>query len=233
MDSLWQELMNYGFKMMALSVHLYMTLYVRFSWLKWGIDTVMAWGRAFRRVCLGIKSAPSAPFITTAYLRKDRDIFGNPALVHTEVVGSHVVPTGTDVVDPLYIYLPNDRRAIYRHLPVELSTITTLFRSPTKFLAVEYAHPDYGYALSLPCPTNAYFADNEVYSPTFVRRALLQTYGVFVPFDDRYTIHVVDHKLEYFSLNAQECVVFLDDGYVVTPLSHLTRSATSNPAKDI
>jgi hypothetical protein len=182
----------------------------RWPWL----GVAAGWGEHVYRWFRGIRAPSPPPYRALVYLDPESRVYTERRLPLT---GDETV---TAVAPSLYVDIPSDRHAVYR-LVSHFASISlpasppVFYRSPTKFLAVEYAHPLCQHPLSLTCPANAYFVDNELFSPLFVQRALLHTYGKFVPFDHRYTLHLVDHKLTYLSINSHECIVLTDDGYYV------------------
>ena len=93
-------------------------------------------------------------------------------------------------------------------------TKLTYDKSPAKFLLVEYIHPQMEEAIEIKVSTEWCVIGNELFSPTFVLRAL-QYQSKFYVFDNMYTIRLMTETCEQYELGADMYVRINETGFEV------------------
>jgi hypothetical protein len=99
-----------------------------------------------------------------------------------------------------------------------LTTDDVVEESTVRFFAVEYVHPSLKTSLSLALPPNIYMTDNQILSPVFVKRLLECSFGAWVEFDMRYTLHVVDQDICIFTLHSHQYIRLEKNTYTIKHL---------------
>lgn len=86
-------------------------------------------------------------------------------------------------------------------------------KSNSRFLSVEYTHPNMNESIELEFTDNWYVVGNELFTPSFVLRALEYQSKPFY-FDENYTVKVLDHEINIREFGADMFVELLVDGYL-------------------
>lgn len=72
-------------------------------------------------------------------------------------------------------------------------------RSNEGFISIQYTHPDMEESIYIDLPTGYYLCGNELLSATFIKRCL-QYQSLPYVFDKQYTLHIIDNKVNEFSI---------------------------------
>jgi hypothetical protein len=89
----------------------------------------------------------------------------------------------------------------------------TTQKSKTRFLSIEYTHPNMNESIELELTDSWYIVGNELFTPSFVFRALEYQSKPFY-FDENYTIKVLDNEFNIREFGADMFVELLVDGYI-------------------
>ena len=123
---------------------------------------------------------------------------------HAEELYDYVILAKEDADLP---WISVRRTTSSMHPPIVLE------KSAAHFLAITYHHPDLGEAIPLDVPVDMMVVDNEILSPAFVRRALTKaSSSPTIPFDDRYWIECIDHRITLTKLMPRQYLLLTSDG---------------------
>jgi len=68
-----------------------------------------------------------------------------------------------------------------------------------KMLSVFYKHPELNDSIQLEIPEKMLLVNNQLFNPTFIFRCL-QRQNIFTPFDDKYTIEIMDSEIDEYTI---------------------------------
>ena len=90
----------------------------------------------------------------------------------------------------------------------------TIKRSPSKFLSIEYKHPEMEKSVEINMDKSWFYAGNELFSSTFVLRALKYQSQQFF-FDMDYTICIMDKDINIVTFGSNKHILLTEDGYEI------------------
>jgi hypothetical protein len=85
-------------------------------------------------------------------------------------------------------------------------------QSSAKFLSIEYKHPEMNKSIELKLDDSWFYAGNELFTPTFVLRALkYQSQSFF--FDMNYKISIMDNNIHIINFGSDQYILLTEEGY--------------------
>ena len=87
-------------------------------------------------------------------------------------------------------------------------------KSDTKFISIEYNHPDLSSPIELYLDKSWFFVGNELFTPSFILR-LLEYQSIMYFFDEDYSVKIMDNNCTIFTLKWDEYVLLTKDSYEV------------------
>jgi hypothetical protein len=87
-------------------------------------------------------------------------------------------------------------------------------RSNTKFLSVEYSHPDMTSPIGIVMDKSWFFAGNELLNSTFILRMLEYQPDMYF-FDEDYLVKIMDSECNIFTITSNEYILLTKEGYEV------------------
>lgn len=136
--------------------------------------------------------------------------------------------THNNKLDPLFVIknISDDNQPYYTvyqmYLPPEDYGYTP---SHASFLSITYNHPDMKHAIELKLNKSWLMTGNQLFTPTFILRALEYQSESYV-FDDYYKIKVIDSNVNMFEFGINKYMVLTEDFYIIA-------TATSSDNKGI
>jgi hypothetical protein len=124
-------------------------------------------------------------------------------------------------LDPLFVIknISDDNQPFYTvyqmYLPPEDYGYTP---SKASFLSITYNHPDMKNAIELKLNKSWLMTGNQLFTPTFVLRALEYQSESYV-FDDYYKIKVIDSNVNMFEFGINKYMVLTEDSYIIATLT--------------
>jgi hypothetical protein len=91
-------------------------------------------------------------------------------------------------------------------------SIDELELSSTRFLSIEYTHPDMKTPIILSIDKGHFVNNNEVLSPVFILR-LLEYQSQSYVFDMNYTLKIMDNNINMFDLTYDKYVLLTTNSY--------------------
>lgn len=131
------------------------------------------------------------------------------------------VPVGIiHVMDNLVICKKHDSKYIVARNVVSLpSSFSSSNPARAKFMSVEYTHPRMTYGVPIDIPSNMYIAGNQLFTPTYVLRALKYQEIPF-HFDMDYKIKIMDNAMNIIELTSSQYIVLTANGYNLVYMSY-------------
>jgi hypothetical protein len=87
-------------------------------------------------------------------------------------------------------------------------------KSSSKFVSIEYTHPEMAEAIELTLEDGYYIYGNELFTPAFVLRVLeYQSDSYF--FDNRYKIRILDSECSMVDFGFETHLLLTEDGYIM------------------
>jgi len=96
----------------------------------------------------------------------------------------------------------------------QIDEITDISLSSRKMLSVFYKHPELNDSIQLEIPEKMLLVDNQLFNPTFVFRCL-QRQNVFTPFDDKYTIQIMDSEIDEYTIQYGQFLLVNKDSFEI------------------
>lgn len=87
-------------------------------------------------------------------------------------------------------------------------------KSSTKFISIEYTHPEMTESIELTLEDGYYVYGNELFTPTFVLR-LLEYQSISYFFDNRYKIRILDSDCSMIDFGFETHLLLAEDGYIM------------------
>jgi len=149
-----------------------------------------------------------------------QDLFGGDsafgfAKSYINEIGS-LIPS--NFLSPLIImkglYWDHNSTYIVRHGPFHYEKEMRFFykESPHKFVSIEYTHDEMEEAIELEIDSGWWIIGNELFTPTFVLRALEYQSKSFI-FDEYYKIKIMDENFKIMEFGADTYVELTETGY--------------------
>ena len=87
-------------------------------------------------------------------------------------------------------------------------------QSKVTFLTIDYTHPNMPNKIVINIPKNAYFVNNIILSPLFIKRYLEYQSDEYI-FDDKYILKLMDNSIKMLSLKFNEYILIKEKTYEV------------------
>lgn len=87
-------------------------------------------------------------------------------------------------------------------------------QSRVSFITIDYTHPDMPRKIIINIPKNAYYVNNIILSPLFLKRYLEYQSEEYV-FDDKYLLKLMDNSINILSLRYNESILIKEKSYEV------------------
>ena len=134
-----------------------------------------------------------------------------------KLIETYQPDTTTQCDSSLQITKSDDK---YRFCLCESLDSPELVYTPSKvrFISVEYTHPELSGPLYFEMPASYFMVGNHLLSNIFVLRYLnyyIFKFGTNIPFDDRYTINVMDNNINQFVLHWSDYCVLEETKYTI------------------
>jgi len=96
-------------------------------------------------------------------------------------------------------------------------TYETIEKSSAKFISIEYCHPTMQESVEIILDKEWFYAGNELFTPTFVLRALEHQSQKYY-FDFNYKIKILDDSITLFEFGSESYVLLTPNGYEICDL---------------
>jgi hypothetical protein len=100
-------------------------------------------------------------------------------------------------------------------------------KSSTKFISIEYTHPEMSEAIELKLDNGYYICENELFTPTFVLR-LLEHQSKSYYFDNRYKIRILDSECSMIDFGCETYLLLNRNGYILMTDENIERENDVN-----
>jgi hypothetical protein len=104
-------------------------------------------------------------------------------------------------------------------------------KSTSKFISIEYIHPEMSEAIELKLDDAYYVYGNELFSPSFVLR-LLEHQSISYFFDNRYNIRILDSECSMIDFGFETHLLLSEDGYVMIVNEDIQQKDNSDDEDD-